>query len=172
MRYPAASLMRHCGVIAAVIALSVAAPASGATKLVVTGHGWGHGVGMSQWGAYGYAKHGWRYERILSHYYPGTQLAPAPVANVRVLLAVSQPRVAVGCPGTLKVSDATGRTYALLPGAYAVNAKLRLPVGRKRLRQPHHEAITVPVERALHSPLVFDCPSAPLTWNGHAYHGL
>src|SRR3982750_1006461 len=103
MRYPAASLMRRCGVIAA-LSLVLAAPASGATKLVVTGHGWGHGVGMSQWGAYGYAKHGWRYERILAHYYPGTQLAPAPLAHVRVLLAASQRRVSVGCPGTLKVS--------------------------------------------------------------------
>jgi stage II sporulation protein D len=30
----------------------------------------------------------------------------------------------------------------------------------------------VTVERALRSPLVFDCPSSPLTWNGRAYHGL
>ena len=29
-----------------------------ATTFVITGHGWGHGVGMAQWGAYGYAKHG------------------------------------------------------------------------------------------------------------------
>jgi stage II sporulation protein D len=26
--------------------------------LALTGHGWGHGLGLSQWGAYGYAKHG------------------------------------------------------------------------------------------------------------------
>jgi stage II sporulation protein D len=163
--------MRWSTVIA-VICLVVAGPASGATKLVVTGHGWGHGVGMSQWGAYGFAKHGWRYDRILAHYYPGTQLSPAPVANVRVLLAASQSRATVGCPGPLKVSDATGRTYSLGAGAYAVNAKLRLPVGHKRVRQPHHEAITVPVKHMLRSPLVFDCPSAPLSWNGRAYHGV
>jgi stage II sporulation protein D len=30
----------------------------------------------------------------------------------------------------------------------------------------------VTVRRPLRSPLVFDCPSAPLTWDGHAYHGL
>src|SRR4051812_17659042 len=171
VRYLAPSPMRW-GAVIALVCLAVAAPASGATKLVVTGHGWGHGVGMSQWGAYGYAKHGWRYDRILAHYYPGTQLSPAPVAHVRVLLATAQPRVAVGCPGTLKVSDATGRTFALHSGTYAVNAKLRLPVGHKRVRQPHHEAITVPVKRTLRSPLVFDCPSAPVSWNGRAYHGL
>ena len=36
---------------------------SAATTLVITGHGWGHGMGMSQWGAYGYAEHGWSYEQ-------------------------------------------------------------------------------------------------------------
>jgi stage II sporulation protein D len=169
--------MRRWG-LTALLALVVAAPASGATKLVVTGHGWGHGVGMSQWGAYGFAKHGWTYERILAHYYPGTQLAQAPVSQVRVLLATAQPRVGVACPGTLRVSDATGRTYALPPASYAVNAALKLPVGHKRVRitgkrHAHHESFAVvPAKRPLHSPLVFDCPSAPLTWNGRAYHGL
>jgi stage II sporulation protein D len=155
-------------VIAATL-LASAAPASAATKVVVTGHGWGHGVGMSQWGAYGYARHGWSWQRILGHYYPGTQVSPAPVSRVRVLLATGQPRVAVACPGALKVSDATGRTYSLAAGAYAVTGKLALPVGRKRMHR-HHEVVHV--QRRLRSPLVFDCPSAPLTWNGRAYHGL
>src|SRR3954451_13993484 len=177
MRYPAASLMRRCGVILAV-ALALAAPATAATKLVVTGHGWGHGVGMSQWGAYGYARHGWSFDKILAHYYPGTTLADAPVSHIRVLLATAQPRVPVACAGTLKVSDATGHTYALPPGTYTVNAALKLPVGRKHVhvagkRHAHHESFaTVPVKRPLHSPLVFDCPSAPLTWKGRPYHGL
>lgn len=34
-----------------------------------TSCGWGHGVGMSQWGAYYYAKNGWTYDQILTHYY-------------------------------------------------------------------------------------------------------
>ena len=36
--------------------------------------GYGHGVGMSQYGANIYAKQGWSYEEILAHYYPNTQL--------------------------------------------------------------------------------------------------
>jgi stage II sporulation protein D len=155
-------------VIAATLLLS-AAPAAAATKVVVTGHGWGHGVGMSQWGAYGYAQHGWSWQRILAHYYPGTQVSAAPVSHVRVLLATGQARVAVACPGALKVSDATGQSYALKAGTYAVNGKLALPVGRKHVHG-HHEVVAV--KRRLQSPLVFDCPSAPLTWNGRAYHGL
>lgn len=36
--------------------------------------GYGHGVGMSQYGANVYAKNGWSYDAILAHYYPGTEL--------------------------------------------------------------------------------------------------
>lgn len=42
-------------------------------QLVFDGRGWGHGRGMSQWGAQGYAtQHGWTSARILDHYYGGT----------------------------------------------------------------------------------------------------
>jgi stage II sporulation protein D len=39
---------------------------------VFYGRGWGHGVGLSQWGAQALAKEGWTAKRILEHYYPGT----------------------------------------------------------------------------------------------------
>lgn len=45
-------------------------------KLVVTGRGWGHGVGMCQWGAYGLSKKGRTAEEILRFYYPGTKVMP------------------------------------------------------------------------------------------------
>ena len=70
--------------------LLLAAPAQAATKVVVTGHGWGHGVGMSQWGAYGYALHGWTYDQIVSHYYTGTELGKAPAARDSLDVAVSR----------------------------------------------------------------------------------
>ena len=38
------------------------------------GKGWGHGVGLSQWGAQALAKEGWTARRILEHYYPGTAI--------------------------------------------------------------------------------------------------
>lgn len=44
--------------------------------IVIDGVGNGHGRGMSQWGAYGYAvDHGWDWEQILDHYYGGTEAA-------------------------------------------------------------------------------------------------
>lgn len=52
-----------------------AKPLSSNTKLQFIGTGWGHGVGMSQHGAKGYAEEGWDYRRILAHYYRGTQLS-------------------------------------------------------------------------------------------------
>src|SRR3954454_5396177 len=56
----------------AVLALTVCAPAGAKTRFTVRGAGFGHGVGMSQWGAYGYASHGWDYRAILAHYYTDT----------------------------------------------------------------------------------------------------
>lgn len=38
------------------------------------GHGWGHGVGMCQWGAKGMAEDGWNYKKILRHYYRGAEI--------------------------------------------------------------------------------------------------
>ena len=55
-----------------------------ATTFVASGNGWGHGVGMSQYGALGYANEGWTYDQILQHFYTGAELGPAPVARVTV----------------------------------------------------------------------------------------
>lgn len=41
------------------------------TTYTFTGTGWGHNVGMSQWGAYAMAKRGYTYEDILKFYYTG-----------------------------------------------------------------------------------------------------
>ena len=43
-------------------------------ELRMSGRGWGHGVGLSQWGAYARARQGWDARRILGYYYPGTTL--------------------------------------------------------------------------------------------------
>lgn len=43
-------------------------------KLVIRGAGWGHGVGLSQWGAKGMADFGYNERQILAHYYPGATI--------------------------------------------------------------------------------------------------
>jgi stage II sporulation protein D len=47
-------------------------------SLLVSGRGFGHGVGMSQWGAHALALRGEDYRRILSHYYRGAELRTLP----------------------------------------------------------------------------------------------
>src|SRR5215211_66377 len=62
-------------------------PAQPVVALAVKGHGWGHGVGLSQWGAYGFAQHGSTYAQILAHYYRGTELGKvAGPIQMRILL--------------------------------------------------------------------------------------
>jgi stage II sporulation protein D len=68
-------------------ALLLSVAGASASTLVIAGAGDGHGVGMSQDGALGYAEHGWSYSAILAHYYTGTALGAAPAgAKVRVLI--------------------------------------------------------------------------------------
>jgi len=70
--------------------LLLASNAQAGVRWVVLGHGFGHGVGMSQYGAYGYATHGKGYGFILGHYYSGTTIGKlAGPRIVRVLLDVS-----------------------------------------------------------------------------------
>src|SRR3954451_2738175 len=83
-------------------------PAAASAKVgVVKGAGFGHGVGMSQYGAYGYAKHGARYDAILAHYYTGTTLGTTSGRPVRVLPlggahAVNFSVASAACGTTLK----------------------------------------------------------------------
>lgn len=43
-------------------------------RLIFSGKGWGHGVGLCQWGAYGMSKKGYNYRQILEFYYPGAEI--------------------------------------------------------------------------------------------------
>jgi stage II sporulation protein D len=70
-------------------AFAATAPAAQAqVKFQLRGAGFGHGIGMSQWGAYGYAKQGAGHRKILSHYYRKTNLGKAKARQVRILLSV------------------------------------------------------------------------------------
>jgi stage II sporulation protein D len=69
--------------------LLLAAPAKASVSWLVKGHGFGHGVGMSQYGAYGYAIHGFGYRAILGHYYTGTTVGTIEGPRVvRVLVGI------------------------------------------------------------------------------------
>ena len=61
--------------------------AAASSKFTIRGAGFGHGVGMSQYGAYGFAQNGSAYRDILAHYYTGTAIGTVDRnQRVRVLL--------------------------------------------------------------------------------------
>jgi len=85
---------------AVLMLLAVASSARASVNWVVRGHGFGHGVGVSQYGAYGYALHGKDYRFILAHYYQGSSIGQVEGTRiVRVLLDIS--------PGDIGFSAAT-----------------------------------------------------------------
>jgi SpoIID/LytB domain protein len=140
-RSPGAAFARPAALLAAAAAaLGIAAsPASAqgeataAATLVIEGAGEGHGVGMSQDGALGYARHGATYQQILGHYYTGTTIGQAPAKSVvKVLIGAKVKRVPLeryvrGVVGAemspswpaaaLEAQAVASRTYALISHA-------------------------------------------------------
>jgi stage II sporulation protein D len=109
-----------------------------ATTFLVSGRGWGHGVGMSQYGALGLANEGRSYGEILAHYYTGTELSQAPVGRVRVLVAEAKATLTVSSEQPFRVRDASGVTEELPAGNVELGRllELDLPTGRRRLEPP------------------------------------
>jgi stage II sporulation protein D len=158
------STVAACSVLAVLTVVGSAAPAPvpppapGVPTFVISGRGWGHGIGMSQWGALGFAQRGYVYARILAHYYRGTTLGRAPVARVRVLLVEDKRSLTVSSDDVLRVRDAAGQRYELDAGSYALGPGLKLKL---RDGQP----------RPLPGPLVFSAELSPLKLDGKPYRG-
>jgi SpoIID/LytB domain protein len=97
--------------------------------LDLDGHGYGHGIGLSQWGAYGYAAdYGWTAAQILDHYYGGTVSGTTDATTMTVrLLALDDQQTAVVQPkSALVVDSVAGGPWASVvaretaPGSYTV----------------------------------------------------
>jgi len=112
----------------------VAAKPGTGPLFLFTGHGWGHGIGMSQYGAWGYALHGYGYQQILSHYYPGTTLGTTQQTLIRVLLADGKKTLKVSCAVPFTVTDANGTTVQMPAGPLTLTPKLL--VGGRSLVAP------------------------------------
>src|SRR5919197_2569637 len=123
--------VRKLGLLVALAVLACAPSAHAASRLVIRGAGFGHGIGMSQYGAYGLALQGVGYQAILGRYYTGTQLAQiAAEPEVRVLLQGGQRKhtfTGAARLGTQPLDPAA--TYNVIRGG----AGLVLREGSKRL---------------------------------------
>jgi stage II sporulation protein D len=125
-------LIRRLVVLATVLAgaLVLAAPAQPSLTFAIKGRGWGHGIGMSQYGAQGFAtKDNRDYRWILSHYYPGTTLDARPSTMMKVLVSPGRSAVRIGSitqftpVGAKDVAAGTWRATATASG------KLKLVMG-------------------------------------------
>jgi stage II sporulation protein D len=137
-----------------------AAPATalGEPLFVVSGRGYGHGVGMSQFGAYGMANAGYSYDKILAYYYTGTALGRTTRASVRVLLEEGKKAVTISSSAPYTVVDATGTTYRVPAGPLILRTDLTLP----------DPAGPIPAIGPL---VVRPGKAAPLSLDGRAYRG-
>jgi stage II sporulation protein D len=122
------SMLRVLGVLVGLVAgtLGFAPWADGVTAVKVCGSGYGHGVGLAQYGAYGRAQAGQNYAKIVRAYYQGVNLHRyRDNPFVRVLLKKKgldgSYDVVVASGSTAQmVNLATGGTVALKPGTYRV----------------------------------------------------
>jgi stage II sporulation protein D len=139
--------------------LASAAGAQAQRLLIIDGAGDGHGVGMSQTGAQGFALHGYSDLQILSHYFSGTQVGTiAPGRRVSVLLQ-SGLRAAV-FSGALRAGGrrlGAGATYLVTSSTTPGTVVLESERGRPLARLPSPLTIT---------------GAGPLTLDGRAQNGV
>lgn len=93
--------------VAILVALASAASAAASPMYVLKGHGWGHGVGLSQYGALGRANDGRDYKQILGFYYDGTNVGQTSQNKIRVLLRSGRSSVTLHSSESFKVGDKT-----------------------------------------------------------------
>ena len=110
----AAAIAACCTLCAGGIILSSTASAAESVLFNISGRGFGHGIGMSQYGACGYARHGWTYRQILAHYYSGISFGRVANARVRVLLADGQSSARVSAATSFRV--VAGSRKVTVPG--------------------------------------------------------
>jgi stage II sporulation protein D len=140
-------------------ALRAQASLPGTPTFVISGRGWGHGVGMAQWGAYGLAQQGASHEDILAHYYRGTTLGPANVSRVRVLLSQGRSRLTISSQEPFTVRDGMGQLWHLPAGPQTFGPGLRL------------KTTDFPQPQRLSGPLQFLPGASPLRLGSRPYRG-
>jgi stage II sporulation protein D len=71
------------------LAYGAVCPAAPAGTISFCGHGWGHGVGLGQYGALGMAQAGTGWQQIIHNFYTGVSIGGVPDQTVRVYLTAA-----------------------------------------------------------------------------------
>jgi len=112
------------GVIAST-ATSPVDPCAPPDAFTINGSGYGHGVGMSQWGALSMAREGWGVDRILKHYYTGTTVATVDDnVNLRVGLMTQADVVRLTMEGDAVSTLNIGSRVVRIPAGAVINTKI------------------------------------------------
>ena len=91
------------------------------SSFTLSGHGYGPGVGLSQWGAEERARAGQTHEQILAFYYPGAAIGAAHSTTIRVLLG-EKAKWIVGSSSAFTIVDSAGKSMRVRAGHYPVTA--------------------------------------------------
>lgn len=111
------------GVIAST-ATSPVDPCAPPDAFTINGTGYGHGVGLSQWGALSMAREGWAVDRILKYYYTGTTVATVDDdVNLRVGLMTQADAVRLRMEGDAVATLSIGSRVVDVPAGAVVNTK-------------------------------------------------
>jgi SpoIID/LytB domain protein len=115
----ALAVVGTCAVLTTIPARADSAISAKSGTFTIRGAGWGHGWGMSQYGAYGAARKGLSWKQILTFYYRGTRLSKMPSGTkIKVwITADNDESVRVLAARGLTVSDMAGHRYTLPTGA-------------------------------------------------------
>jgi SpoIID/LytB domain protein len=152
--------MRRFSILVALLgALALTSSAPAATIFVVKGKGWGHGVGLSQWGAYGLARgyavdHHYSWQDIIAHYFHNTTIGDR--------------------GGSVSVFLAGGRSSATIGSAFTVTAGSRSVqhVGESTVTKTSTGRIKVSgITGTFRSPATFSPTGGPLNLGSRHYRG-
>ena len=142
-------------VLVAVLGLAPSALAD--TLFVLKGRGWGHGVGMSQYGALGMAQEGRTYREILAHYYGSTSVAQRGNPRVSVELASGRTSLEMGSRESFRVSAGSKSRVQ-----EAGNTTVRIRRGRIKV---------LGISGTFGSPATFTPGAAPMRLGSNEYAG-
>lgn len=150
------------------------------------GSGFGHGVGMSQWGAYGLARQGWGATRILTHFYSGTRVRSDldlprglrvglawGLGKVHLSAKRGRVRLSIGAPGQGEVIGdiPRGETWTIRAGdgAYLVLNERHQRVGSRTWGSPSETLVVSYVSQGarVQVPEASDGPGAYSYVRGH-----